>query len=235
MDSIKQYFQEAQIPLTEDQLQKLSTLLHVFKAKNAELNLSAIRDDNDIVIKHFVDSLLAVDVIDFSEVQTLLDIGAGGGFPGVPLALYFPNLQVTLNDSVAKKMNAVQSLIDGTEVTNATTEIGRCEDLACSSQFRGQFDVVTARAVALLPIVMEYAAPLLRVGGKFIAYKGSTYQEELQQSENAMKQLHMELSSVSIKQLPQDMGERALLVFEKTAPTSDEFPREVGMAKRKPL
>lgn len=235
MKQIETLFAEAGIPVNKKQLEQFSQLLGLFKYHNAQLNLSAIRQDEDIIVKHFVDSLLPILYFDLEQSNTLFDIGSGGGFPGLPLGIFYPHLEVTINDAVEKKMHAVMSMAQDIGLSNVLTLPGRAEDIGRDSAHREQYDIVTARAVALMPIVLEYAAPLLKVGGKIILYKGETYQDEIVQSRRALDELHLEVESVHIAELPQNMGERAIIVFNKSAPISEEYPRRVGVPKKKPL
>lgn len=233
--NLMRYFREADISLDPRAFQQFESLLELFKEKNKELNLSALKEDKDIIVKHFVDSLLPIHNFDFAKLRNLIDIGSGGGFPGIALGIYFPQLQITVNDSVEKKMRAVGEFAKKLNLSNVHTLPGRAEDIGQEKKWRESFDCATLRAVALMPIALEYAAPLIKDKGYIVLYKGNTYKEELAQSKNALKELHLTLESVHLAELPENMGERAILVFKKTQPTSIKYPRSVGIAKKTPL
>lgn len=233
--NVMSYFREADLSLDPRVFQQFQTLLELFKEKNNELNLSALKEDKDIIVKHFVDSLLPIHYFDFIKIKNLIDIGSGGGFPGIALGIYFPELEITVNDSVEKKMRAVGDFAKKLNLSNIHTLPGRVEDIGHTKKWRESFDCATLRAVALMPIALEYAAPLIKEKGYIVLYKGNTYKEELEQSKNAMKELHLKLESVHLAELPENMGERAILVFQKEQATPAKYPRAVGIAKKTPL
>lgn len=233
--NIISYFKEADITLDKGAFSKFEKFLEIFKEKNVQLNLSAIRKDKDIIIKHFIDSLLPIHFFDFEEHKTLIDIGAGGGFPSIPLAIYFPSLEVTINDSIEKKLKAVSEFAQKLDLKNVQTLPGRIEDFGNDEKWREHFDIATLRAVALMPTALEYAAPMVKENGYIVLYKGNTYKEELHQSKNAIEKLNLTLESVHVTELPENQGERAILIFTKETRTSDDYPRAVGEAKKNPL
>ncbi len=203
---------------------------------NKDINLIS-RDINEeeFFKKHIVDSVKLLDFFDFSNSKTLLDIGAGGGIPGIPLAIALPDIKVTLFDSVEKKMRASQQIIDEIGIKNVKTLVGRTEEKGHQNGLRESFDIVTARAVASLPTLLEYALPFVKVGGHFIAYKGKNFKEELSNSKYAMDTLGGKLADLFKYELPDSTGERAYIVFEKIKPTPEKYPRRVGIPKKTPL
>lgn len=225
----------AGIALNADQEVLFGKLVKLFAEKNKQLNLSAIRDEKGIVIKHLIDSLLLTKCMDFSQIHTAIDIGSGGGFPALPLAIYFPNLKVTVNDAIQKKMKAVKEMSEELKITNIETLVGRAEELAHRKDLREQFDVVTLRAVALIPIALEYACGFVKPNKYIVLYKGNTYKEELEAAKNAMKVLSLKLEKVCTFDLPENSGQRAILIYKKTKKLSSIYPREIGTPKKYPL
>ncbi len=223
---IARYLEEQGIALDEGRLQKLSDFQLLVDEANKRFNLTAITDERDFAIKHFADSLLAAPLLKKGQ---LCDIGAGAGFPSVPLAIAREDIAVTALDSTAKKINFIKEAAEKLGLANLNAIAGRAEearDLFC------KFENVTARAVASLPVLLELAAPLLKKGGVFFAYK--TDESELQTSKNAQRALGMRHIMTKKFVLP-DNSERAILVFEKIADTPPMYPRRYGVIKNKPL
>lgn len=215
------------VDLSPSQIQKLEGYFGMVVESNKSFNLTAITEEKDFVVKHIQDSLAGVSLI--GEGAKLLDIGAGAGFPSMPIAIAREDVSVTALDSTAKKMTFLASCAKNLGVENLRTISARAED---KKDLFGTFDVVTARAVSSLPILLELAMPFLKVGGRFVAYK--TDESELENAQNAQKVLcakHTDTKSLTLAN-----GEkRALLVFEKTAPTPKQYPRQYGAIKKKPL
>ncbi|MBT6069012.1 16S rRNA (guanine(527)-N(7))-methyltransferase RsmG [Candidatus Peregrinibacteria bacterium] len=213
-------------------LQFIESLFEV----NQKINLiSRETKKEDFFNKHIFDSVKILEYLDFSNVGTLLDIGSGGGIPGIPLAIELPNATVTLLDSTEKKMKAAKEILKEIGVENVKTAVGRIEELGHDPNFRESFDVVTARAVAPLPTLLEYALPFVKVGGHFIAYKSKNYSEELAICDEALKLLGGKLIATHEYTLPADSGERVYLVFEKIKETPEKYPRRIGVPKKSPL
>ncbi len=205
-------------------------------AKNRLLNLmSKGTDAHTLMYQHVYDSVHIAEYMDFNAVSRLLDIGSGGGLPGVPLAIMFPELHVTLVDSVEKKMRAVKEIAEKIGLTNINTFSMRAEALGHDPVFREAYDIVTARAVSALPTLLEYALPFVKVGGHFIAYKGSEYEKELNVSLTALQKLGGSFERAITYDLPDGKGHHVYLIFKKTCSTPREYPRRVGMPEKRPL
>ena len=219
----------SQINVTIDD-QVADVLLHykdlVLEA-NKKFNLTAITDDKEFCVKHIADSLLGVSEI--PNGAKLCDIGTGAGFPSMPIAIARDDVKVTALDSTAKKMNFISQSAQELGVNNIMTIAGRAEE---QKSLMGTFDIVTARAVASLSILLELSIPLLKVGGLFIAYK--TDESELASAQSALKTLNAEHVHTKCATLPTG-DRRALLVFKKTAKTPAQYPRIYGAIKKKPL
>lgn len=213
--------------LDDNQINLLARYYDMVVESNKVFNLTAIIEEKDFAIKHFQDSLAGVSLI--PQNARLLDIGSGAGFPSMPIAIVRDDITVVALDSTAKKMTFVSNSAKTLGVKNISTVSGRAEE---QKDMFGTFDVVTARAVSALPILLELAMPMLKVGGIFIAYK--TDESELETSQSAMKVLGAK--HVGTKFLSLDNGEkRALISFEKTMPTPKQYPRVYGSIKKKPL
>ena len=213
------------VALSSEQIVRLLDYFDL--VKNAGFNLTAITEEEDFIVKHYEDSLAGVSEIPAGA--KVLDIGCGGGFPCVPLAIAREDLTVVGIDSTAKKTTFVSESAKAIGINNLTTIAGRAEEMR---DLFGKFDAVTARAVASLRILLELAAPMLKVGGVFLAYKAD--ESELAESKNALKTLNMQF--IHSKTLTLSNGEhRAILVFKKAGETPDKFPRQYGTIKKKPL
>lgn len=196
---------------------------------NSVTNLTRIEDEDDAVVKHFYDSLYPSTLVEMKG--RLADLGSGAGFPGIVFAIAYPHLQVTLVESNGKKASFLHEASKALGLENVRIAAVRAE----SMKEREYFDIVTARAVADLPIVMELSAPLLKVGGCLIAMKGRSGHEELERSAHAMKSLSLSLTKEDVSSLPEEKGTRTNLYFLKTRKTARKFPRDYADIKRNPL
>ena len=226
-DKLKSVLNGIDVFPTSEQLSKLSAYFDMVVEKNKQFNLTAILSENDFVSKHYEDSLFGAS--EFPVGARVLDIGCGGGFPSVPIAIMREDLSVVGIDSTAKKTVFVEGSARELGLSNLTTVAGRAED---QKNLFGTFDAVTARAVSSLPILLELSAPMLKVGGTFIAYK--TDESELEPAKNALKVLNMQFDHSKCGTL--SCGEkRAILVFKKVGKTPSNYPRQYGTIKKKPL
>ncbi len=219
------------ITLTEQMVKDFSRYAKLLEEWNQKFNLTAL-PAQDFVEKHFYDSLLLVRIHSFSH-QRVLDIGSGAGFPGLPLKIIFPDLDVTLVEPTSKRCSFLQEVVYQLELKKVTILNKRAEDL--DDKFRESFDVVTARAVAHLPVILELAIPFTKVDGVFIALKGAHADTELEASKHAIKVLNVKLIKNDKAYLPSDQSLRMNLMFLKMKPTADKYPRPYAQIKRKPL
>lgn len=200
---------------------------------NNNVNLTAITDLDGVYYKHFYDSLTLSLALDFNKPLKCIDVGAGAGFPSIPNAIVFPNLDVTIIDALNKRIVFLESLINKLGISNARAIHARAEEYAKSNQ--SPADIVVARAVARLNILAELCIPLVKVGGYFIAMKSIESSDELKEASNAIKILGAKyIKSISID-LPNDFGKREIMVFEKISETPKKYPRLFGQIKNKPL
>lgn len=223
------------IELTEQQLHQFETYYQLLVEWNQKINLTAIVERNEVYVKHFYDSISLSFFIPFSNVLRLADIGSGAGFPSLPLKIVFPHLQVTIVDSLKKRIHFLQHVVERLELENIDCVHGRAEDIGREPAHRDQYDLVTARAVAKLNVLHELCLPFAKVGGRFVAMKGSDIDEEMKNSERSMKLLHGKLQHVHRFELPDSEGTRHIVVYEKIKPTPKRFPRKAGVPSRNPL
>lgn len=218
---------------------KLRLLVRLFLAENAKINLSAFRTEESCWTGNVLDSMAGVEILSKFAIRNpkfrVLDLGTGGGFPLLPLALSLPAVHFTGLDATQKKIDAVRRIADAMDLKNVELISGRAETLGHDKRYREQFDVVTARAVAEINVLLEYCSPFAKVGGVAILWKSVDIDRELKESERAQKEFHCELRDRHIYELPGGLGKRQLLIFEKMGKLSGEYPRAIGIAKKKPL
>ena len=231
---IEDTFNLTGIHLSSSQVRLFSNYEHDLRVGNKKFNLTAIREPEGIRTKHFLDSLSAI-----LEIKTppnkLIDVGTGAGFPGIPLKIIFPSMQLTLLESVGKKADFCKHMVDALQLENTEVLNIRAEDLAQNPRYREKFDWAVARAVASMPILMEYLLPLVKVGGAVLAQKGENAHAEAQTAEKAILLLGGYLRRITKVTLPGVVEERFLVVVDKKATTPSQYPRRAGLPSRKPL
>lgn len=224
---------ELHIVLSDEQLLQFVNYYQFLIEKNKVMNLTAITEYEEAMKKHFIDSLSLVKVCDLQKELSLLDVGTGAGFPGIPLKIAFPNLRVTLLDSLQKRVGFLQEAIDLLALDNIEAIHGRAEDLAKPDLLRECFDLCVSRAVANLSTLSEYCLPYVKVGGYFVSYK--TDEAETEQAKQAITVLGGSLKEQLGFTLPSSDIRRNLIVIEKCRPTPGQYPRKAGTASKKPL
>ncbi len=222
------------LELTEQQLGQFLLYREELLDWNTRINLTAITDPEEVLIKHFLDSLSLLMVYDVPDVR-LLDIGAGAGFPGLPLKIVRPQWQVVLLEATGKKVSFLQHVIETLQLEDVMAVHGRAEELAHKAEYRASFDMVTARAVASLPALLEYAAPFCRVGGQIIFPKKGDLTVELAQGKRAALQVGARFKADVPVTLPGLEDGRRLLVWEQVRTSPEQFPRSGGVMTKKPL
>lgn len=233
-EKFQQGLQELGIHLETSQMDQFLTYYELLVEWNKVMNLTGITEFEDVVAKHFLDSLSLVRAVDVKQSQTLLDVGTGAGFPGIPLKIAFPHLSVTLLDSLNKRLNFLNCVINKLNLKNIVTIHGRAEDFARKKEYREHFDLVVSRAVANLSTLSEYCLPYTDITGKFISYKSGKIQEELEQAEKAIWLLGGKLKESVRFDLMGTEG-RTLLVIEKQKATPKIYPRKAGTPAKEPL
>lgn len=203
---------------------------------NKVMNLTAITDPKEVAIKHIVDSLSAYDSRYFQAGSRLIDIGTGAGFPGIPLAIFDESLEVTLFDSLKKRLTFLEEVIGILHMEGRVKTLhGRAEDMAHKADYREAFHLGTSRAVARFPVLLEWSLPFVVEGGHFIALKGAAYEEEAQESQKALSTLGGKLLEVRPVKLPTIDDKRAVLVVKKEKATPQKYPRKPKVIKERPL
>ena len=200
---------------------------------NKKVNLTAITEPDEIILKHFVDSLTISKYI--SDGTKVVDVGTGAGFPGIPLKIVRQDVDITLLDSLQKRINFLDEVINELDLEKITTIHSRVEDFGKDKKYREKFDIATSRAVANLSTLSEYLLPLVKVGGKVISMKGSLIQEELENSKNAIKILGGQIEKVDEFDLPNSDISRNIVLIDKIKNTPNRYPRKAGEPSKKPL
>ncbi len=225
---------ELNLELSDTQKQQFMDYYEMLIEKNKVMNLTAITELSEVIKKHFIDSLTLNKVITLKN-QKLLDLGTGAGFPGIPLKIAFPDLEVVLLDSLNKRLLFLQEVIEKLQLKNITTLHGRAEDYGKNSTYREQFDLCVSRAVAKLSSLSEFCIPYVNKDGFFISYKSGKVEEELISSERAFKLLGAKLEKVDSFLLPGTDIERSLIVIKKIEKTPKIYPRGAGKPSKEPL
>ena len=231
--STNELFASLSIPITEEQFERLNRYAQLLVQRNEQINLTAITDPEGIAVKHFFDSIYPFTMFVPEDGAKLIDVGTGAGFPSCPLKIYRDDVHITLLDSLNKRVNFLQELSDSVGL-NAECVHGRAEEFGRKAEYREQYDIATARAVANLRDLCEYCLPFVKVGGAFVSLKGSSGQEELDEAKAAIKLLGGKTEKVVEYELPNGDG-RTLIVIRKVSPTPSKFPRNAGQMKKKPL
>lgn len=224
-----------EIPFSSEQQEQFVTYYKMLVEKNKVMNLTAITEFDEVLDKHFLDSIALARYVDLTTSISLIDLGTGAGFPGMPLKIMFPNLKVTLADSLNKRIVFLDEVIAELGLTDIQTVHARAEDLAHNSDYREQYDYCVSRAVANLSSLSEYCLPFVRIGGTFISYKSGEIEEELAAAKKAIFLLGGQFDQVIPFQLEgTDLG-RSFVLIKKDKKTAKTYPRKSGMPTKKPL
>lgn len=223
------------IQLTDVQKEQFDRYYELLIEWNRVMNLTGITEYDEVNLKHFTDSLTIVRIKSMENVSTLIDVGTGAGFPGIPIKIAFPHIKVTLLDSLNKRIKFLNQVVEELDLKDVVTLHGRAEDYAKKEEYREQFDLCASRAVANLSTLSEYCLPFVKKGGCFISYKSADSDEEIEQSKKALDILGGKIEKVDKFVLPgSDMG-RALVMVEKVKNTPRKYPRKAGVPSKEPL
>ncbi len=223
------------ITLNQQQTDQFLQYYHLLVDWNARINLTSITEFQDVLVKHFLDSLSAVRALKMFHVKHLMDIGSGAGFPGIPLKIVFPHLQVTLLDSLNKRIRFLSELTVDLNLSDVELIHGRAEQYAKCSQYRESYDLCVSRAVAPLNVLTEFCLPYVSVGGYFLAYKSGDAALELEKAQTAIKKLGGMVHHVDVFQLPDSDYSRSLILIQKECSTPVIYPRKEGIPSKRPL
>ena len=223
------------VELTDKQMSQFIKFYEMLVEWNKVMNLTGITEYEEVVMKHFVDSLSIVKINGLDGVKSIIDVGTGAGFPGIPLKIVFPEMKITLLDSLNKRINFLNAVIEELGLEDIETIHGRAEDFAKKEHYREQYDLCVSRAVANLSTLSEYCLPYVKVGGSFIPYKSGEIDEELNNSKKAVQILGGEIEDVVKFQLPDtDIG-RSFVKIKKNKNTAKKYPRKAGLPAKEPL
>jgi 16S rRNA (guanine527-N7)-methyltransferase len=227
--------QEKGIDLTIQQLSQFETYYKLLVEWNEKMNLTAITEKEEVYLKHFYDSVTAAFYFDFTKKISVCDVGAGAGFPAIPLKICFPEIQLTVVDSLNKRIGFLQEVADTLDLQNISLYHDRAETFAHRPEFRQQFDLVMARAVARLSVLSELCLPLVKKGGHFLGMKGANLPEEVKDGEKAVKLLGGRIEDIHSFSLPIEESERNIVIIEKVKETPKKFPRKPGTPNKSPI
>lgn len=235
LEKFKSGLSQLQIDLSENQLQQFITYYEMLIEKNKVMNLTAITEFEDVVEKHFLDSLSLVEIVKLNQDIRILDLGTGAGFPGIPLKIAFPELRLELMDSLNKRINFLNEVITALKLEGITAVHGRAEEMARKPEYREQFELCVSRAVANLSSLCEYCLPFVGQGGQFISYKSGEIEEELEQSKRAIFLLGGRIKNIKKFRLVETDAERSFVQIEKIKKTPKTYPRKAGTPSKDPL
>lgn len=239
MERLKEMALQFNIELSDMQLEQFQTYYEMLEETNKVMNLTAITELDEVITKHFLDSLALAqvypEICDDNKKITVLDLGTGAGFPGIPLKIAFPHLQITLMDSLNKRIKFLQSVIIKLGLCDIEAVHGRAEEAAKNKIFREHFDLCVSRAVANLSTLSEYCLPFVKTAGQFIPYKAADIEEEVNNARKAIQVLGGKLTSVKKLTLPNSDIERSFVLIQKEKPTPKSYPRKAGTASKEPI
>lgn len=232
-DTFKRELEKLEISISEEQLEQFIRYYEMLIEKNKVMNLTAITDFDEVIEKHFIDSLNLFRFTDLKADKTIIDMGTGAGFPGIPLKIAFPNLKITLADSLNKRILFLNDVISELELTDIDTVHGRAEDLAKDKTYRENYDICVSRAVANLSTLSEYCLPFVKIGGQFISYKSGDCDEEITNAKSAIFLLGGRLNQIQKFEI--NDNSRSFVIIDKVNGTSKQYPRKAGLPSKKPL
>ena len=233
-----QGLEELGIDLSNDQIEQFVKFYEMLVEKNKVMNLTGITEFNEVIVKHFIDSLALVKVIDKDKLAddiSIIDIGTGAGFPGIPLKIAFPEIKITLLDSLNKRINFLKEVSEELGFDNIEFIHGRSEDFGRNPQYREQFDICVSRAVANLATLSEFCVPFVKVGGSFVSYKAGDCGEEVSTSIKAVEKMGGKIEKQLEYIVPTSDLNRVLLVIDKEKATPKSFPRKAGIPAKEPI
>lgn len=235
--SFEKGLQQLDLELSPKQIDQFLKFYELLIEWNKVMNLTGITEFEEVISKHFLDSLLLVKAYDMSKVKSIIDVGTGAGFPGIPLKIAFPQIKFVLMDSLGKRIKFLQQVVDNLQLDGIELVHSRAEDLAKNKEYRENFDLAVSRAVANLSSLSEYCIPFVRIGGAFVPYKSDSamIQEEVRAATKAIGILGGELKECKEVLLPDTEIKRSFIMIDKKKSTKKQFPRKAGMPTKEPL
>ncbi len=227
--------EDSQISLSDRQFMQFDRFYELLIEWNKVMNLTGITEYKEVVLKHYIDSIIVTKYFDFSKVSRVIDVGTGAGFPGIPLKILLPDVQFDLLDSLNKRINFLNAVTQECNLSGIKAVHARAEDYARNKENRESYDLCVSRAVSNLSTLSEYCLPFVSVGGHFISYKAGNMGDELKDAQNAIKLLGGNISEVVNITLPNSDIERTFVIIEKIKNTSGKFPRKSGIPAKEPL
>lgn len=234
-DIMKKASDDVNMEFNEAKYDKFIKYMRLVQEWNEKINLTAITEDDEFIKKHFIDCIKAFKSEEIKNANTLIDVGTGAGFPGVPIAIMRDDLEVTLLDSLNKRINFLNEVIKSLDLKDIKTIHSRAEDAAHMKEYREKYDVSISRAVAQLNVLVEYLLPFVKVGGRCICMKGSNAEEEIKNAKNAIKELGGEIEEVKKFNLPGTDMERNIIVIKKINNCKNKYPRKAGTPLKEPI
>ena len=234
IDLLSDYCKKIELDITDTQLQQFDDYYRFLVEKNKVMNLTTIIEKEDVVLKHFIDSIYIMKYTDFDE-KKVIDIGTGAGFPGIPLAIMNPQTSFVLLDSLNKRINFLNEVCNLCNLSNVITIHGRAEEISRKEEYREKFDYVVSRAVANLTVLSEYCLPYVKEDGYFLPYKSGDIKEEAANSKKAVKILGGSIEDIISFEIPDTDMARTILKIHKTKATPKRFPRKAGLPTKEPI
>lgn len=232
-DKIKEKSTKIGLNLSVEQMNKFYNYMNLLIEWNEKINLTAIIEPEDIILKHFIDSLTIVPYLNSNT--TLVDVGTGAGFPGIPVSIVREDIKITLVDSLQKRLNFLEEVVSQLNIKNVKMIHARAEEFGRNKEYREKYDYATSRAVANLSTLSEYLVPLIKIEGKCICMKSSDIEEEKNQAENAIKKLGGKIEKIEKFNLPDSDIGRSIIIINKTSKTPEKYPRKPGIPSKEPL
>lgn len=223
------------VELTNQDIERFLKYKDILKEWNNKINLTTITDDYEIIVKHFLDSISLVKCGLLKDGISLIDVGTGAGFPGIPIKILFPGIKVVLLDSLNKRVNFLNEVIEQLKLENIYTVHGRAEDMARDKNYREKYDISTARAVANMTVLSEYCIPFVKEGGYFLAMKGPSVDEELKDGKNAIGTLGGKVKEVIEVELYGEEMNHRIVMIEKVLKTMEKYPRKTAQIQKRPI
>lgn len=233
IDKMNQQLEQLNLKFSMKQINQFFEYMDLLLEENKNVNLTAITEPKEVITKHFIDSLTILKYC--KEKDKVIDVGTGAGFPGIPLNLATKDLNITLVDSLNKRVHFLEKVIQKLELNNINAVHARAEDIAKQKEYREHFDIATSRAVASLNILLEYLLPFVKLGGKCICMKGSNIEEEIKESRKALEILGGKIEKIEEITLPNTDMKRNIIIVKKVKNTPSKYPRKAGMPSKSPI